>query len=158
MAKLQIECLSSKINTKRIAKAVYKILGQTSKLKAELVFLSEDEMRNLNNSSRGVDSVTDVLSFPTLGGIKNEILLPENCSTSMDRKRIFIGSIALCRQRIVAQAKEYGHSEQRETAYLIVHGLMHLFGYDHETEEEKAEMRDREKKAMKLLGVLNFGE
>ncbi len=153
MAKLFIESISNKVNTKKIARAVYKVLGQKAKLKAELVFMQADEMRNLNNSSRGVDSVTDVLSFPTLGGIKNEILLPENCVTSMDGKYIAIGSIVLCKQRIIEQAKEYGHSVEKETTYLIVHGLMHLFGYDHETEEDKKEMRAREKQVMRVLGV-----
>ena len=153
MGKLYIECLSNRINVKKIARAVYKTLGQKEKLKAELVFLQEDEMRNLNNSSRGVDSVTDVLSFPTLGGIKNEILLKKNCGTSIDGKYIVIGSIALCKERIKEQAKELGHSEQREVIYLIVHGLMHLFGYDHMEDEEKKEMRTKEKQALKLLGV-----
>lgn len=153
MARLLIECLSAKVNTKKIARAVYKVLGQTAKIKAELVFMQEDEMRGLNNSSRGVDSVTDVLSFPTLGGIKNEILLPENCATSMDGKYIAIGSIVLCRQKIIEQAKEYGHSTEREMAYLIVHGLMHLFGFDHETEDDKTEMRTKEKQVMRFLGV-----
>lgn len=153
MAKLFIESVSSKVNTKKIARAVYKVLGQKAKLKAELVFMQADEMRNLNNSSRGVDSVTDVLSFPTLGGIKNEILLPENCVTSMDGKYIMIGSIVLCKQRIIEQAKEYGHSVEKETTYLIVHGLMHLFGFDHETEDDKKEMREREKQVMRVLGV-----
>lgn len=153
MGKLYIECLSNRVNVKKIARAVYKTLGQKEKLKAELVFLQEDEMRNLNNSSRGVDSVTDVLSFPTLGGIKNEILLKENCGTSIDGKYIVIGSIALCKERIKEQAKELGHSEQREVTYLIVHGLMHLFGYDHMEDEEKKEMRTKEKQALKLLGV-----
>ena len=153
MAKLFIESISNKVNTKKIARAVYKVLGQKAKLKAELVFMQADEMRNLNNSSRGVDSVTDVLSFPTLGGIKNEVLLPENCVTSMDGKYIAIGSIVLCKQRIIEQAKEYGHSVEKETTYLIVHGLMHLFGYDHETEEDKKEMRAREKQVMRVLGV-----
>ena len=153
MAKLFIESISTKVNTKKIARAVYKVLGQKAKLKAELVFMQEDEMRNLNNSSRGVDKVTDVLSFPTLGGIKNEILIPENCVTSMDGKYIMIGSIVLCKQKIIEQAKEYGHSVEKETTYLIVHGLMHLFGFDHETEEDKKEMRAREKQVMQVLGV-----
>lgn len=153
MGKLYIECLSNRINVKKIARAVYKTLGQKEKLRAELVFLQEDEMRNLNNSARGVDSVTDVLSFPTLGGIKNEILLKENCGTSIDGRYIVIGSICLCKERIKEQAKELGHSEQRETTYLIVHGLMHLFGYDHMEEDEKKEMRTKEKQALKLLGV-----
>lgn len=153
MGKLVLECLQKKVNVKKITKAVYKVLGQQSKIKAELIFEKGDGMQALNASQRGVDSVTDVLSFPTLDGIKGKILLPENCRTEMDGKYIFLGSIVLCEEKIRAQAKEYGHSEIRERNYLIIHGLLHLFGYDHMTEEDKKEMRAKEKEVLKLLKI-----
>ena len=74
MAKLKIVS-EEKINVKKIAKAVYKTLNQSAKLKAELVFMQADEMQQLNAQSRGVDKVTDVLSFPTLDGIREKVLL-----------------------------------------------------------------------------------
>ena len=153
MGKLVLECLQKKVNVKKITKAVYKVLFQQSKIKAELIFEKGDGMQALNASQRGVDSVTDVLSFPTLDGIKGKILLPENCRTEMDGKYIFLGSIVLCEEKIRAQAKEYGHSEIRERNYLIIHGLLHLFGYDHMTEEDKKEMRAKEKEVLKLLKI-----
>ena len=128
------------------------MLGQKAKIKAELVFESEDGIQILNKRERGVDSVTDVLSFPSLDGIKGVVLKPENCFTEMDGGYIFIGSIVLCEEKIKEQAAEIGHSEERETQYLIIHGLMHLFGYDHMTDEDKAEMREKEKEAIALLG------
>ena len=128
------------------------MLGQKAKIKAELVFESEDGIQILNKRERGVDSVTDVLSFPSLDGIKGVVLKPENCFTEMDGGYIFIGSIVLCEEKIKEQAAEIGHSEERETQYLIIHGLMHLFGYDHLTDEDKAEMREKEKEAIALLG------
>ena len=121
------------------------MLGQKAKIKAELVFESEDGIQILNKRERGVDSVTDVLSFPSLDGIKGVVLKPENCFTEMDGGYIFIGSIVLCEEKIKEQAAEIGHSEERETQYLIIHGLMHLFGYDHLTDEDNAEMREKEK-------------
>lgn len=153
MGKLVLECLERKINTKKIAKAVYTVLEQQAKIKAELVFDSESEMKELNFVQRGIDSVTDVLSFPTLDGIKGRVLFPEDCKTEMERKYIFIGSIVICDEKVRMQAKEYGHSEERERTYLIVHGLMHLFGYDHMTDEDKKEMREKEKAALALLGI-----
>jgi ssRNA-specific RNase YbeY (16S rRNA maturation enzyme) len=83
-----------------LAKAVYTVLGQTANLKAELVFASEEEIHNLNNTTRGVDKVTDVLSYPTLDGIRGVVLEKENCFTELDGKYIFIGSIVLCEDKI----------------------------------------------------------
>lgn len=152
MGKLVIESLQKKLKLRKLAKAVYTVLGQKAKIKAELVFESEDGIQILNKRERGVDSVTDVLSFPSLDGIKGVVLKPENCFTEMDGGYIFIGSIVLCEEKIKEQAAEIGHSEERETQYLIIHGLMHLFGYDHMTDEDKAEMREKEKEAIALLG------
>ncbi len=151
MGKLVIECLDRKIKLKKIAKAVYKTLGQKARIKAELVFQEDEDMQNLNRTTRGVDSVTDVLSYPSLDGIRGEILLPENCLTELEGRYIFLGSIVLCDQKIVEQAKEYGHTVEREREYLIIHGLLHLFGYDHMTEEDKKQMRDKEKQVLALL-------
>ena len=118
------------------------------------MFNSGEEIRALNRTTRGVDSVTDVLSYPTLNDIRGVVLEKENCSTCLDGKLvkyIFLGSIVLCEERIKEQALEYGHSEERERTYLIVHGLLHLFGYDHMTDEDKKEMRDKEKAVLKIL-------
>ncbi len=145
MGKLKIECLQKKLKVKKLAKAVYVVLGQTANIKAEVVFESGKEMTDLNRSARGVDSITDVLSFPSLDGIKGEVLQREKCNTELDGKYIFIGSIVLCEEKIRAQAAELGHSEEEERDYLIIHGLMHLMGYDHMTESDKKEMREKEK-------------
>ena len=119
----------------------------------ELVFVSGEDIHTLNRNTRGVDSVTDVLSYPSLDGIKGEVLLRDNYPTVLDRKYLFLGSIVLCDDKVRAQAQEYGHSEERERTYLIIHGLLHLFGYDHMTEEDKKEMRDKEKAVLALLGI-----
>lgn len=151
MGKLVIESLQKKMKLRKLAKAVYAVLGQKARFKAELVFESEDGIQVLNRRARGVDSVTDVLSFPTLEGIKGEVINPENCVTEMEGRYIFIGSIVLCEEKIKEQAEELGHSAEREREYLIIHGLLHLFGYDHMTEEDKKEMREKEKAVIKIL-------
>lgn len=151
MGKLFIECFDKKIKLRKIAKAVYKTLGQKSNLKVELVFSEGEEMTGLNRMARGVDSITDVLSFPSLDGIRGEILIPENCRTELEGRYIFLGSIVLCEDKIREQAKEFGHSEEKEREYLIVHGLMHLFGYDHMNDQDKKQMREKEKEAIRLI-------
>ena len=151
MGKLKVECLDRKIKVKKLAKVLYKELKQQANFKVELVFQDGESMQSLNMSTRGVDSVTDVLSYPSMEGIKGLVLTPEQCKTELEGKYIFMGSIVLCEEKIRAQAEEYGHSEEREKEYLILHGLLHLFGYDHMTEEDKKEMREKEKQVMKIL-------
>ena len=151
MAKLKIECLDRKIRLHRVAKAVYRTLGQTANIKVELVFQDGEGITALNRNTRGVDSITDVLSYPSLDGIRGKILRPEDCPTELEGKYIFLGSIVLCEEKIRAQALEYGHSEEAEREYLITHGLLHLFGYDHMTDADKKEMRDLEKQIRFIL-------
>lgn len=153
MGRLVIECLQKKIKLKKIAKAVCQTLGQKEKIKVELVFNTSDEIRTLNRNTRGVDSVTDVLSYPTLNDIRGVILKKEDCSTCLDGRYIFLGSIVLCEDKIREQAVEYGNTEERERTYLIIHGLLHLFGYDHMNDVDKAEMRALEKACLLKLGV-----
>ena len=155
MGKLKIECLQKKLKLKKLAKAVYTVLGQTANLKAELVFEASADMTELNRSSRGVNSVTDVLSFPSLDGIRGEVLQRDKCNTELDGKYIFIGSIVLCEAQIRSQAAELGHSEEAERDYLIIHGLMHLMGYDHLTPSDKKEMREKEKAAVAYLAQID---
>lgn len=153
MGRLYIETTERKLNLPELAGAVYECLGQVDNLKVELIKVSEQEIRRLNSENRGVDKVTDVLSFPTLDNVKGKILLKKEYPTDLDGKYLFLGSIVICKEKIKEQAQEYGHSEERETKYLIIHALMHLFGYDHETEEEKAQMRAKEKAVLKILGI-----
>ena len=110
MAKIKI-VTQEKINVKKIAKAVYKTLNQTAKLKAELVFMDEIEMQKLNAETRGIDKVTDVLSYPTLDGIRGEILRVKDYPFETEKGRLMIGSIVMCNQKIKEQAQEFGHSE-----------------------------------------------
>ena len=153
MGKLAIDCLNRPKNLTEIAKAVYDTLRQVDNLKAEIIYMNESDMQALNKETRGIDKVTDVLSYPTLDGIKGKILKKEDYLTALDGRYIFIGSIVLCKQKIKEQALEYGHSKEVEQRYLIVHGLMHLLGYDHMEESDKREMRAKEKQALKRLGV-----
>ena len=120
----------------------------------ELILVDENEIRRLNREVRGVDRVTDVLSFPSLDGIKGEFLSADSYADELDEEeRLFLGSIAICEKRAREQAEEYGHSFERELNYLTVHGVLHCLGYDHETEEEKREMREQEEAIMQRMGL-----
>ena len=98
--------------------------------------VSPEEIRQLNKTYREVDSVTDVLSFPI-----NE---------SFDG-HLELGDVVINLDRIKSQAQEFGHSFKHELRYLTVHSILHCLGYDHMTEEDKKEMRSREKKIMAVL-------
>ena len=123
-------------------------------LTIELIFVDADEIRALNAETRGIDSVTDVLSFPTLDEIKDKPIVGENFPFDKDEDgRLVLGSIVICKDRAKEQAQEYGHSFERELNYLLVHGVMHCLGYDHEQEDEKKEMREKEEFILNKLGI-----
>ncbi|MGO3752103.1 MAG: rRNA maturation RNase YbeY [Peptoniphilaceae bacterium] len=104
-----------------------------------LSFVNDEEIRELNRDFRGVDSSTDVLSFP----IDDEFKLEDR----------ILGDIVINTRKVLEQAEEYKHSEEREISYLTVHSLLHLLGYDHEKENEKIIMRQKEKIIMDRLKI-----
>ena len=104
-----------------------------------LSFVDGATIREWNRNYRGVDTVTDVLSFP----LDDEMQLDFQP----------LGDIVICMDRVREQAKEFGHSCLREMIYLSVHSLLHLLGYDHEDPKEKRQMRAEEKRIMKHLGL-----
>ena len=111
-------------------------------------FVDKEEIHRLNNQYRGVDRVTDVLSFPSYeaGQIPVESELEED-------EELALGDVVICEEVCEEQAAEYGHSVQREIIYLFVHSVFHLLGYDHETEEDRQDMRAREEEVMTLIGI-----
>lgn len=108
-----------------------------------LTMVSPEEIRELNRDYRNVDSVTDVLSFPQFEGKED---LPEE-------GEICLGDVVICEDKVREQAAEYGHSYEREFTYLFVHSLLHLLGYDHMNDEEKAVMRNKEEEVMNRLDL-----
>ncbi len=119
---------------------------------AGLRIVDDEEILDLNRRMRGVDSVTDVLSFPSIRYPAGIVLCEQpsllNRTWEPDPGGYYLGDIAIDFTRAWEQAEEYGHSLDRELAYLSVHALLHLCGYDHMTEEERSRMRSREKQVM----------
>lgn len=119
--------------------------GLPDELVIGLTFCDDEAIRSINNEYRGIDRATDVLSFP-LYERDDEIELLEG-------ELAPFGDIVLSVPHAQAQAAEYGHSVEREVCYLIVHGLMHLAGYDHIEPDDKVEMRAAEEALLNAVGV-----
>ena len=111
-------------------------------------FVDNAEIRDLNKKFRGIDKSTDVLSFPLFDyeGTSEE--------PPVDEWIGILGDIVLSLEQAEKQAEEFGHSFEREVAFLCVHSMLHLLGYDHETgEEDEREMRAKQTKIMSALGL-----
>jgi probable rRNA maturation factor len=113
--------------------------GISKDYEVSISFVENSEIRELNREYRGVDSETDVLSFPMEDEFEISTLL--------------LGDIIISIERAKEQSLEYGHTLEREIAYLTAHSMFHLMGYDHMNEEEKKIMRNKEKQVMKNLGI-----
>ena len=110
----------------------------------------------LNRETRGVDRPTDVLSYPSVNyknGTARDNAARIRREYDPEMGKSFIGDIVISTDRARAQAIEYGHSLQRELGYLTAHAMLHLFGYDHMTEEDKPIMRAMEEKIMARIGL-----
>lgn len=106
-----------------------------------ITFVDKDEIHQLNKEFRNVDRPTDVLSFPM------------DTDFIVEGVDAMLGDIVICMDVAKDQANDLGHSLDREIMYLTCHSTLHLLGYDHMTDDEKREMRSREKEVMKILGV-----
>ena len=139
----------------KIADAVYKKLGQTDKLSIELDFDSPEEIQTLNREYRGVDRVTDVLSFPYLDGVKGKVIRREDFGDDIDDETdsVLIGSVCINPERAKEQAEEYGHSLKREVCYLALHGFLHCFGFDHVEKADEEEMTALANEIMDSLDI-----
>ena len=120
------------------------------RLVASLLFTSDERVHDLNREWRGKDRPTNVLSFPMLERVDLVHLDPDEGPAEM------LGDIALACETCTREAAAKGISVEDHTAHLIVHGLLHLAGYDHETSDADAEaMEELEAKALALLGIAN---
>ena len=114
-----------------------------TKADVSVTFVEPEEIQELNRTYRDKDAVTDVLSFPQFEDLSELDELDEIC----------LGDVVICLERAKEQAEEFGHSLEREILYLYVHSIYHLLGYDHETDEEREEMRQLEEAAMSFIGL-----
>lgn len=122
--------------------------GMENDVEVSVTFVDDEGIRALNKKFRNLDKPTDVLSFPLLDyeGESEEPFFDELCHN--------LGDIVISLERAMAQANEFGHSFEREVAFLTAHSMLHLLGYDHEiSEEDDADMRKRQNDIMDRLGL-----
>ena len=118
-----------------------------------VTFVDDDTIRELNREYRGKDKPTDVLSFPLYDGEDDALPLPPHEDGDEEAEPVALGDIVISAERARAQSVEYGHSFERELAFLAVHSTLHLLGYDHErSEEEDAEQCRRQEEILASIG------
>ena len=121
-----------------------------SKLCLTITLTTPENIKKINKEYRNIDKETDVLSFPMFE--KQE--LDEIIANKKFEYEDVLGDIVISIARVEEQAKEYGHSFERELSYMVVHGFYHVMGYDHIKEEDKQKMRPKEEKILNALKIL----
>ena len=138
--------------TQAIEDRIIEVLEETARVhevddlaEVSLMFTDDETIHEMNREYRGIDRPTDVLSFALEEGEEEEIYGgPEEN---------LLGDIIISVETAIRQAEEYGHSVEREMAFLALHGMLHLLGYDHMEEEERQEMRAQEEAILASLGI-----
>ena len=139
----ELECLPETAGA-LIRRAVETALSKSGATGDVCVLITDaEEIQRLNGSYRNIDRVTDVLTFPAWEG--DAILCPPDG---------YLGDIAICFERAEEQAEEFGHSLERELAFLAVHGALHLLGYDHMESADEKQMLSKQDEILNELGYL----
>jgi len=122
-----------------------------------VTFAGSRTMRRINRETRHVDSLTDVLSFPTLECLEGRLMqVPglADCDPEYpDEPAVVLGDIVISLDRAFSQAADFGHSQAREVAFLAVHGLLHILGYDHQDPDQEKIMLCKQKNILDKLGL-----
>ena len=124
-----------------------------------LLITDNPQIQEMNRNFRQIDRATDVLSFPMVAyeepgnfDFLEEEELAADCFHP-ETGELLLGDIVISAEKVVEQAEEYGHSIKREYAFLIVHSMLHLMGYDHMTPEEAKVMEEKQEKILENLGI-----
>ncbi len=130
------------------------LMCSTRRVSVEVSVVDDNDMRALNRDMRGIDRTTDVLSFPTIRwrGVPCDDKRFERAGLSPETHAVDVGEIVLCADAARRQSVEFGHSFTRELSFLCVHGALHLLGFDHESDADRAVMRAKEEEILKRLG------
>ena len=145
--------LKERALVRKVEKATFKHLGQKDFFLTDITVVDEDTIKNLNASARGVDKVTDVLSFPCFEKLDLPVDKSEFSEFDYDGSHVLLGSIMICRKRAEEQAKEYGHSYARELGFRACHGFLHILGFDHIDPEDEKVMIAHQKAIMNAVGL-----
>ena len=136
-----------KMLLRKAVKATLDYEGFQNDVQISVTFVDDEGIRAINKSYRNIDKATDVLSFPLTDFEGGE-------EPPTDEPEIALGDIVISLERARAQAEEFGHSFDREIAFLTVHSMLHLLGYDHvDSEEDDKEMRARQSAILEKIGL-----
>ena len=138
-----------------LLKETLRQLEQKDEYRIDVALVDLDTIKEYNASTRGIDKITDVLSYPAVD-FASPLKLREGTEGFLrdDFSGLFqLGEIIICRPVCEAQAREFGHSVEREMGYLFVHGVLHLLGFDHDTDEKYRQMRIVEEKVLARVGL-----
>ena len=154
--KIEINDYALSKNLKKLIEKLVRTANKYSKFNQKktqicISFVDREKIREINNAQRHIDKETDVLSFPTLNLTPFEKIKIKDFKEDInpENKHLFLGDIIICEDVARSHAEEYGHSFEREICYLIVHGFLHLLGFDHEEEEDQKVMRALEEAVLK---------
>lgn len=141
--------------TKVLDAALAHLSQPSEQLEVSVSFVGEDEIRELNKEYRNNDNVTDVLSFPAVENPDRGVINVEEHAADLNPETwlLNLGDIIICLPRAKAQAKEYGHSLKREVAFLALHSLLHLLGYDHMIPEDEQQMTALQTEILDKLNI-----
>lgn len=117
-----------------------------------VILTNPETIKQTNQKYRNIDKATDVLSFPMFQKEEIDNLIKESTEKAEVVEDV-LGDIMISIPRVIEQATEYGHSVERELAYMVVHGFYHVMGYDHIKEEEKVIMRPKEENILNKLNI-----
>ena len=125
---------------------------QNTNLYLNVILTNPKNIRETNKAYRNIDKETDVLSFPMFQKEEIEALINKSQNKNIEVEDV-LGDIMISIPRVIEQAEEYGHSVERELAYMVVHGFYHVMGYDHIKEEDKVIMRPKEEYILQKLNI-----
>lgn len=140
-----------------VAEAVLDQEGCPYEIQVSLILTDDEQIRIMNRESRGIDKSTDVLSFPNIefNVPSNFEMVEEHEADYIDpeTREVILGDIIISVDKVKSQARDYGHSEKREFAFLVAHSMYHLCGYDHMTEEDEKVMFEKQELLLTYLGI-----
>lgn len=142
---------------KKVIEAALDYVECPYEAEVNLLLTMNQEIHEMNQNFRQIDRPTDVLSFPMVDyeeAGEFDFLEEADEYFHPESGELMLGDIVISKEKVIAQAEEYGHSVEREYAFLIAHSMLHLFGYDHMEEEERIVMEEKQKAILEQLQIL----
>ena len=152
--KLELPC---KELAEKVINAALDYVACPYEAEVNLLLTMNDEIQEMNCNFREIDRPTDVLSFPMIDYEEAgnfDFLEDVMDAFHPESGELMLGDIVISKEKVISQAEDYGHSVEREYAFLIAHSMLHLFGYDHMEDDERLEMEQKQKEILEILQIV----